>query len=100
MAKAKFKKGDKVMVIMKYDDLHLPATITGIIPSFLHRCYNVSFVNGSKGNNVREDILIPFDIKLLKKSIVTCKQLLTDLQQMHNILMIEQEIYSEEKIHG
>jgi hypothetical protein len=90
----KYKKGDKVMVRMLFKDMFVPATITKV-SSILRICfdYEILFSNGAKSIKVDEGILIPFDAKLLKSSIIVCKDVLSDLQTMHNILMIEEEIY-------
>jgi hypothetical protein len=93
MSKPKYKKDDKVMVSMYFDTLFLPAKITKVTTVLFMNHYNVLFSNGTKSVKVSENILMPFDKKLLKSSIKICKEILSDLQKMYNILVIEEEIY-------
>lgn len=94
MAKPRFKKDDKVMISMYLDrGLFLPAKVTKVTKILFKNHYDISFSNGTKSIKVSENILVPFDKKLLKSSIKICKEILSDLQKMHNILMIEEEIY-------
>jgi hypothetical protein len=94
MAKSKFKKDDKVMVSTRLDHgLFLPAKVTKVSKVLFVNRYDIEFSNGTKSIKVNENILVPFDKKLLKSSIKICKEILSDLQKMHSILMIEEEIY-------